>query len=340
MMWSRKRQHGDIGGPGPRRYVFVSGHPRSGTNWVSALLNLHPEVFCRGEFHFTILRNALTRFTRNPWHSGGHDATRAVAERHFQNLVRECMSSRAAAARPGQSLPTLLGDHTPRRFSVILPPPEASYVIVVRDGRDVLVSHTFHLLNSKSPNVVPEPLRGKLESHINALAESPERYREAGQALLADPAWVGYHAHRWAEHIRHDRRELARAAKRGLADHVRLVSYEAMWNDAAAVRDDLLRMLGLDPAAAQPITRQTRTAPGFGREEDPRSFFRRGQVGDWRNHFTPDGAKWFSEKAGQALVDLGYEPDESWVGRVADPSRSVIVSTAPPVRSAAASSRT
>jgi hypothetical protein len=33
------------------KYFFVRRHPRSGTNWVGALLNLRPEINCFGEFH-------------------------------------------------------------------------------------------------------------------------------------------------------------------------------------------------------------------------------------------------------------------------------------------------
>ena len=40
-------------------FFFVRGHPRSGTNWVGALLNLHPQVNCFGEFHFEDIRNAI-----------------------------------------------------------------------------------------------------------------------------------------------------------------------------------------------------------------------------------------------------------------------------------------
>jgi hypothetical protein len=33
-------------GAADNELVFVSGHPRSGTNWVSSLLNLHSDAFC------------------------------------------------------------------------------------------------------------------------------------------------------------------------------------------------------------------------------------------------------------------------------------------------------
>jgi hypothetical protein len=40
--------------------------------------------------------------------------------------------------------------------------------------------------------------------------------------------------------------------------------------------------------------------------------FRRGQIGDWRNHFSKEHIKLFKQVAGNLLVDLGYEQDNSW----------------------------
>ncbi|NBD36484.1 MAG: hypothetical protein GVY30_10880 [Chloroflexi bacterium] len=40
--------------------------------------------------------------------------------------------------------------------------------------------------------------------------------------------------------------------------------------------------------------------------------FRKGQIGDWRNHFTSEHKKTFKKVAGQLLIDLGYERDLDW----------------------------
>ncbi len=40
--------------------------------------------------------------------------------------------------------------------------------------------------------------------------------------------------------------------------------------------------------------------------------FRKGQIGDWRNHFTSEHKSAFKEVAGQLLIDLGYESDLGW----------------------------
>ena len=42
------------------------------------------------------------------------------------------------------------------------------------------------------------------------------------------------------------------------------------------------------------------------------STFRKGIVGDWMNHMTPEHKAAFKEVAGQLLIDLGYEADEDW----------------------------
>lgn len=40
--------------------------------------------------------------------------------------------------------------------------------------------------------------------------------------------------------------------------------------------------------------------------------FRSGKTGDWREHFTPEHKRLFKDVAGDLLVRLGYEPDNSW----------------------------
>ncbi len=40
--------------------------------------------------------------------------------------------------------------------------------------------------------------------------------------------------------------------------------------------------------------------------------FRKGEIGDWKNHFTAEHRAAFREVAGPLLVQLGYEKDEAW----------------------------
>jgi hypothetical protein len=47
-------------------------------------------------------------------------------------------------------------------------------------------------------------------------------------------------------------------------------------------------------------------------QEDTASHFRKGIVGDWRNHFQDDHRRCFKEVAGELLITLGYEQDLAW----------------------------
>jgi tetratricopeptide (TPR) repeat protein len=47
-------------------------------------------------------------------------------------------------------------------------------------------------------------------------------------------------------------------------------------------------------------------------QEDPYSHFRKGQAGDWRNHFEPMHIDYFKKLYNPLLLKLGYEIDEDW----------------------------
>lgn len=42
------------------------------------------------------------------------------------------------------------------------------------------------------------------------------------------------------------------------------------------------------------------------------STFRKGLIGDWKNHFTPEHVEAFKDEAGDWLVEMGYEDDADW----------------------------
>jgi hypothetical protein len=294
------------------RYVFVSGHPRSGTNWVSSLLNLHPDCFCDGEFHFLILRWAMDGFTSLPWYLGALEPQKSVAEESFQQLIRNCLIERANVRRGGKA-PAVLGDHTPRLFRIMISPPEARYIVIQRDGRDVLVSYTYHLLNTKAPDVIPEHIRGFYQKQVASLDGSAEAQKAAGVALLNHEPWVRYYANFWSDHILHDHRIWQSVASQGFGGYVKFVKYETLRADVEGGRREIYEHLGLDPAKAAAVSAETNTAPGFGGREDVTSFYRKGEAGDWRRYFTADMARWFHETAGPAMARAGYEQDGGWV---------------------------
>lgn len=85
------------------------------------------------------------------------------------------------------------------------------------------------------------------------------------------------------------------------------VRYEELHADTEGRRVRLVRFLDLDPSEAAPASQDTYTTAGY-ETHDPTKYRRKGEVGDWRNYFTPDAERWFTEVAGESLARAGYAP--------------------------------
>jgi len=290
------------------RPFFVCGHPRSGTNWVSSLLNLHPRVFCDGEFHFHLIRSGIEGFQSQPWYVGSREPVRSETERAFASLVLGCLTAQAhrPAEHGGKPGATEVGDHTPRMLRMLIPPPAGRYIIIFRDGRDVLVSWTFHLLKTARPDIMHPQVRPIFEQVLPAAGESADAARQAARRLLADRAWVEHYAAGWSDHTGHDLATMRQLKADGHASSLLRLSYEELHADTQTHRARMYTFLGVKPSEASPLSRESHTAPGFGREA-PRSFYRRGEVGDWRNYIDAQSHSWFLERAGARLSELGYD---------------------------------
>ena len=81
--------------------------------------------------------------------------------------------------------------------------------------------------------------------------------------------------------------------------------------DVESVRRRMYEFLGEDPGEALPLSAETRTTAGFDKE-DPQSFWRHGQVGDWKRYSTDEFKRWFKAAAGDVLAELKYEKDQDW----------------------------
>lgn len=306
--------------PTPREYrlFFITGHPRSGTHWLGSLLNLHPAIYTDGEFFLDALHEGFGRLSAWKWLAVGGDAGHAaLRDACFEDSVRRLL----VAVAPRKAGATHIGDRTPRLLKPLLP--GAAHIVALRDGRDVLVSWTFHQLRvggrmlerfCDGPRGGRQGPRGAgMRAVRDAFAANPEAFEQQPGLLLSDERWVRAVARQWAEHVRHDAAAAA-AMEAGTIDaRALIVRYEDVHADAAGQVARMVGFLGLDPALASPVSGGSRTAPG-GAGHDPRSFFRSGRVGDWRRYFTPNAARWFEEEAGEALREARYESGGEWQG--------------------------
>ncbi len=180
--------------------------------------------------------------------------------------------------------------------------------IVVRDGRDVMVSYYFHSLfiNDKFNASRVERTRRALRF---------EDYHDVKKNL---PKFIKY---KFTKSI-YNRFTWCEFANNWLDKGVTLVKYENLLQDAAreagraienvcGVKADYER---LEKAAAKySFKNQSQRDPG---EENRSKFLRKGIAGDWKNYFTKDACEVFDNYAGETLIRLGYEKDKSWINDI------------------------
>ena len=283
------------------RFFYLCGCWKSGTHWVQNILNLHPHVNMKGEYHFEVLLRAMDRFTTPHWHVGHGPIARRVAGSAMQNLVRRTMYS-TTRDRP-EAL--WLGDRTPRHLREVLP--GAPMLWLLRDGRDVLVSWSFHWLRVEAQGA--PFIRADLERFRPEFATNPDRFRDPNYGLLGNDVWVRCTARQWAGYMVNDFDAYSRLSAAGTPVHK--IVYEELHKQPREGVEAIYRFLGLNPAEAEPLSVESKTLPGF-KQEDLKSAKRKGQSGDWCNYFNDRITRIFKEEAGQALVDAGYEKDLNW----------------------------
>jgi sulfotransferase family protein len=207
--------HGQMrGGAGPPPFPFVVGVARSGTTLVRAILDSHPDMAIPGESHF------ITEMTRRPSRYEPGDGFRGdrflhdilghqrfqrwgLPEERVRRQLRDDPPHDLAAAFRGVYRAYALergksryGDKTPAYVHHI--PvlsrlfPEATLVHVVRDGRDVALSHVAHPTFSRTvPEVALVWRRGVERGRRAGRALGPRRYREIRyEDLLDDPEGI------------------------------------------------------------------------------------------------------------------------------------------------------
>jgi len=283
---------------------FVCGHPRTGTNWVRNLLNLHPRVHCDGESPFARFREVMESQRKFSWSLTARPSYFAALERGVADTIRACTLT-LLEDKPGAEC---IGDHTPRLLWPYVP--GARLIHVTRDGRDVLVSWTFHQLAKGF--LVGEPFASRMAPQREAFAADPFHFKAHPESLLTCESWVRQVAGDWSNYMRWDRDTAQRMARDEIAQApVHDVTYEALHADVEGERRKLYRYLGVDPEEAAPVALASNTSPGR-RGEDPMSNLRSARAGDWVSYFTDDARKWFNDAAGEALVEFGYEKDGNW----------------------------
>jgi hypothetical protein len=262
--------------------VFIVGPPKCGTTWVQTTMNGHPEAVAMGEGHLATrllsrLSEAIRAFNAD---QGAHaaesrqEASLALqlddADRYLlvrQAIDRILIHYLRAAAHSGKRFIRAVLDKTPDHArhvgALSMLYPWAKFICVTRDVRDAAVSAWHHReLLGINKHATPDDLAPAFANDV------------------------------WGPMVR-----IARHAAAALAPgHYTEIRYEDYKVDAAREVRRLLEFVGLDASEgsvqacveAGDFKRQTR-----GREAgvEARSYHRKGVVGDWTNHLSPEVAE-------------------------------------------------
>ncbi|MCW5755414.1 MAG: sulfotransferase [Phycisphaeraceae bacterium] len=309
-------------------FFFFGANRRSGTTWLTTMLNSHPEVMIRNEGWFLnehgcsieqwLDDEVFHKWAELPAAQGGwlreipvEDAWTIATRAMMEALMRE-----AAARTPWKKLSNLkvIGDKTTTFFctkSELLHRlfPEAKFIHMVRDGRDVVVSDMFLKFRYKDFGFAGAGDEARAAAQ-RAYGYFVEKKGEP-QPLLSEGA-IRTLAGTWVESIRGGAR-----ARELFGENYLEVRYEDLLVDPWKVKD-VFAFLGVstgEKLVQDCIDRNTFEKQAGGRkpgQDDPTHPSRKGISGDWRNYFTADDVRIFKEVAGRELVELGYERDDAW----------------------------
>ncbi len=304
--------------------LLISGTHKSGTTWLEKVIDSHPDFIVLHEANtFNILEQSTLR--------------RMVAERqaHFRdrhyirwlNPAYDVVDfSRLLQISLAKELTIRLGrawgsrfvaDRTPGYCALYAHLPrfweELRIVHIVRHPLDVLTSRLFHEANLERNQPRTTELASPLLQGLNARLESGADLKPGAFVSDADasgPALAGL--------LRDWRRDQDSylAASRITPAQLHLVKYEDLLSGFDAEAGRIFGFVGADPARTDLAIIRRGTSfealsggrrPG---QADPRSFFRKGVAGDWRNVFSPAQAAALWKPVAETASAFGYSLDE------------------------------
>lgn len=280
-----------------KRFFCIRGHMKSGTNWVCRLMNLHPDIHSSGEFHWNKYFDAYQQNRKILVNIDRIESESAPIRRHLESMVRNCLTE---LADPDAKL---IGDRTPSTIHPVILR-DASYVCVIRDIRDIVVSRVFHTLNA--PRIISNfNVDEQLVSLKPAFDADPWFFQKNPEKLLSCERFVRRTCKNWRKTIKADHHTAATHKN----VKVKFVQYEELHKNFRPVLNQLYQFLEVDPAAVMEIPEWVK--PGHSQEK-PNGFNRKGQVGDWKNYMTDDAKRWINEEAGNELMQLNYVDSLDW----------------------------
>jgi hypothetical protein len=306
----RLARSGPAGPPAP----FIVGMGRSGTTLLRMMLDAHPEMAIPPETHFVpdlilacerlrISPERLADQVINDRHRRWGDF--GVGEQEYLERLRAIPTLNAAdAIRAFYGLyaehagTSRWGDKTPdyvkrmRRINRSLP--EAHFIHVIRDGRDVALSHNRRIRQRGEESRKPVPV-----------AEMARRWRKRIGKAREDAPRLGHYRELRYEDLVVD----TEASLKRVCEFIRLDWDPAMLDYHARAEERLQEMARDLPAEhGRPYRPGEERLQAHALIKEPPQ---KERVGTWREEMNEVDQRAFEEIAGELLAELGYETTTS-----------------------------
>ncbi len=268
-------------------FFIVGGH-KSGTTWLKTLLNGHPRVCSQGESCFFDILSHNVRYGADLYNQQQEQVVYNVFTDAHKDFLHRTAMALLISRWPSIDDATCIVEKDPNigndPSQVQRLYPDAKYIHIIRDGRDVAVSSWFWgTLQSPKPK------------WLDAYADDFHGF----VAFWTTTYWMPY-VTTW----------LAFGSQRPECYYE--LRYEDLLREPDHEIAGLLQFLGVDTSrsaldACLEAGAFARLAGGRDNgDEDRSSFFRKGIAGDWRNHFDDAALAVFNARAGKLMHVLGY----------------------------------
>ena len=269
--------------------VFICGCARSGTTWTFDLFDRHPQVKAICESWVLSQTRGVTAVLAQPyWDTDVHAGWAERVDMPFgtvqllpyEQMVRDLgeLVARWLAGTAGEEHRFLAAKEPIDVKATAILFPEARFIHVLRDGRNV--------------------------------ALSMRRASESWDPTMGVGLPMEFRAEAWRRQV-----ENIRAHRELLGERYLEVRYEDMQADPIAAMRTLFdfSQVPYDDALLAQIRGATDLEQSYDQAVHESGFRGGGRSGGWREAFSAREAAAFDRAAGELLVELGYEPDDGWV---------------------------
>jgi len=300
----------------PMSKFFVFGHARSGTTLLARLVRLHPEVHCNWQAHFftrpPLLRSLVADADVAAWLSRRSNRWNRAADlsplvlRAASDFILERDARQAGKSVVGDKSPnSLLNGQAVRELHAVYP--DAKLVFIVRDGRDVLVSHRFQQFIDTPEHLSKEDLAIR-----EVYAKDPHSFMNSDRSVFT-PKGISQAADSWRKNVQ----ETDQIARDLFGEQYLCLHFEDLLIHPFEQLASLWQFLGVDPSGLEStVASEIEKNPDADWQRQKAGSLvaelEKGKRGSWQDLFTRQDRQTFKEIAGDMLVAWKYEEDLNW----------------------------